>query len=161
MIITLQKLKDFENRCLGILIYTTNFNKNIDNHKTGHIRSTIQNIILRFGEDPTFVITKGEQIAQEVAIKSLTQSESWCPLIWKALSKCGYEIPNYEYFENPISNDLFVNTSLDFEQKITELSNIEGWCEYAVRVLNYEFNDIPLGSNDFEHDYVIRKSQNI
>ena len=163
MIITLQKLKDFENRCLGILIYTTNFKNNIDvpekeHIQKEHIESTIQNI--RFGKKTDFGITKGEQIAQEVAIDSTTQSESWCPLIWKASSKCGYEIPNYEYFKNEI-NVKFLNSDLNFKQKITELSKIKDWCEYAVRVLNYNFNSIPSGSNDFYNEFVIKKLEEI
>lgn len=181
MIRTLQELKDFENRCLGILIYNTNnFQNNIDHHKKGHIRPTIQNIILKFGDiDDSFQITEGEQIAHSVAIERGTQSNSWCPLIWKALSRCGYKIPPYGYFKNPISNVQFRDESLNiekfeekFEEKIIELSNIKDWCEYAVRVLNYDFNSIPsgsndyahnfpLGSNDFYHPFVIKKSKEI
>ena len=170
MITTLQQLKDFESRCLvlnkNLIINETNFKNNIDNHNTGHIRATIQNIILKFGEphpDLTFVL-KGEIIAQEVMdTKNPTQSNVWCPLIWKALDECGYEIPNYTYFKSNMNNVRFLsNFTIDnFNEKITELSNINGWCEYAVRVLNYEFINIPRYSNDFYHHFVKQKSKEI
>lgn len=156
----LDQLREFENKCLElkeIIKNKENFDKNIDNKKTGHIIATVQNIILRYGNITDFAITEGEAIARAIVRNPQgIQSSIWCPLIWKALYRCNYNIPNYTYL-----NDKAPNNANDFDYNVTQLKNIPGWCKYAVEVLNTDFGTIPPNSNDFEDNFVISRSNEI
>lgn len=157
---TLDQLKEFEYKCLNlkkIIINKNNFKRNVDNHNTGHIIAAVQNIILRYGNTTEFGITEGEEIAGSIVKNPQgTQSNIWCPLIWKALSQCNYNIPNYTYL-----NDKAPNNANNFDTNVTLLKNISWWCEYAVEVLNTDFGPIPDNSNDFQSDFVISNSDRI
>ena len=57
-----------------------------------------------------------------------------CPLIWKALFKAGYDIPE-TFFDNiPLKSDKIA----EFDGYCCQLSRIEGWPNYAIYcLLNY------------------------
>ncbi len=140
---------------------------NIDNYERqgSHIRPTVQNIILNFGNPiiPYTNILQGQAIAQsasELDLKKLNKSQSWiwCPLIWKALYKSGYNIPikwGHINFNN-LSKIILFNDIVD------KLVNLDGWSIYAFKVLKYKFENKQLkGNNNFDNNFVINISKKI
>ena len=125
---------------------------NVDS-RPAHIQATVQNIVLRFGPiNEIWDITEGEVIAHKVSSDASTQSDRWCPLIWRALAKCEkYNVP-----------DELINAYSNEHQKVdghtNDLKNLEGWCDYAYEVLTNKFVDIPSNSNDFFDPWVIKQS---
>jgi hypothetical protein len=74
-----------------------------------------------------------------------TQSIIWCPLIWRALQlskSCTWEIPRDFVRVSVIVAD-------EFERIAFDLSNIEGWAEYAMKVLRTKNHKLTF-KNDFE-----------
>lgn len=71
------------------------FRKSVDK---SHIKPTLQNIILNFGEVSSITLVKqGVEIANKVSLVNpkgtkVIQSNVWCPLIWKALLESGYNV---------------------------------------------------------------------
>lgn len=137
---------------------------NVDNAESGHIKSSVQNIILKYGDiDEIFGISKGEIIAQQISDLNKsgmlgTQSSVWCPLIWNALKLIDKDLPiqdNWLNYETSIKD----GTKEEFIRLYTELSNLNGWFKYALNVLNYNFDKIPSNSNDFYSDFVIKMSE--
>jgi len=137
--------------------------KSVDNKTTGHIKSALQNVILKFG--PIDILGFGLPEAQRIAgnVSGLnpagtegTQSAVWCPLIWKALNYSGYDVPP-EWFVVKLKSDKDYEK---FNDLVKELARIEGWTEYALEVLtkagDEEFAD---RDNDFDSDKVNELSE--
>lgn len=106
-------------------------------HITSHISSPIQNLILAypvgFFKDEVFdtITTSSSQISNLVVDEYYTgktwpetYSEVFCPLIWTALKK-----------QNPFIPDEWITTDPIIVGHADNLSNIEGWCEYAMKIL--------------------------
>lgn len=137
---------------------------NVDNTVTGHIHSTVQNIILKYGDiDEDFCISKGEIIANQVSALnksgiSGTQSSVWCPLIWNALKLINKDLPIKDNWLN-YKTSIIDEKEQNFISLYKELSTLNGWYEYAIKVLNYNFGTtIPPGSNNFDNEFVIKMS---
>jgi hypothetical protein len=138
---------------------------NIDDIKTGHIISSLQCIILNYGNiiddnDPflndyeksifNFLDskTKGYLIATRASsIKTLkgTQSQIWCPLIWLALKYKGYltEEPNTSEFYNQSIYKFYKNENdiNKFNNLARLLSELDDWAEYALFCLYQNYNE--------------------
>ena len=116
-----------------------------------HIIPTVQNIVLHYPSQFEGLSPQGVKIAYKVMNPNVgTQSDRFCPLIWRALRKCGKHVPDDLYEGYPNDHDF-----VDGHTK--ELSEIPGWCDYAYEVLTHKF-DIPKNSNNFQNKYVIDKS---
>ena len=94
----------------------------------------------------------------------ISQSNVWCPLIWKALHYNGYNVnPECLKVELIDSNNeilcLNQNTKYDlFNNFAIDLANLPGWPEYAANILlndNYNYNS---NDNNFESDIVRNKT---
>jgi len=133
--------------------------ENIDNYYN-HIKSAIQNIILKFGNINKSGISKAEMIARKVSLLlnptdiRKTQSDLWAPLIWKALNYSGYDVPP-QWFKIDLDNDEYY---YKFNEFVKELANIPGWADYAVEVLISDNDSYTNTDNDFNSDKVISKS---
>jgi len=144
-------------------IFADAVRKNIDNG-VNHIKPTLQNIILKFGEPEEAalkgLITQGEVIAGKAAgllteLKSFgtkTHSSVLVPLIWKSLNKSGYDVPPEWFKAN------FEEKTKDFNKLVSELSSIPGWADYAVEVLISDVDSYDKKDNEFESPKVIAKS---
>lgn len=127
---------------------------NVDN-AGNHIIPTVQNIVLLYGPyDPEFmVVQEGQAIADGIYDPTKdTQSDRWCPLIWRALSKCREDVPSR-------LTQVDENLAKFLEPSVERLSQLQGWCDYAYRVLTHNFGDIPENSNHFESEFVINQSR--
>lgn len=128
--------------------------KNIDDKNTGHIKASIQNIILRFGKiNEENTLTEAEEIAHIASYNNpnglqTTQSNVYCPLIWIALKKSNINIP-----------EKWSQTNIIILEELAEkLSKINGWSDYCLDVLinnNFIFSD---NDNDFFSENVINQS---
>jgi len=136
----------------------------IDDKKIGHIKPAIQNIILNYGSKiENFNISQGEYIAQMAYMLlndnindniNNTQSKIFIPLIWKALYISGYSI-DPEWIKINWDNDKI----LKFNELVKDLSNLEGWSEYAMEVLTNAGNESFLDNdNIFNSEKVINLS---
>ena len=134
----------------------------VDNMESGHIKATIQNIILSFGRKNILTqLLKAQEIASSVSLLNpdgiaKTQSKVWVPLIWKALNYSGYDVPP-EWIKVDLGNDN--EKYRQFNEYVKELSNLSGWTEYAMHVLlnagNEQFKEY---DNTFESEKVIKLS---
>lgn len=132
--------------------------KSVDDMENGHIKSGIQNLILRFGDvNRETRQTEGEVIAAKASKlyndESVTQSDIWVPLIWRALNFKGYDV-HPEWFKTPDKFDN--NETRKFNTLVKELANIPGWSEYAIHILTTE-NGKDL-KNDFFDKTIVDKS---
>ena len=114
---------------------------NIDDNK-GHIRPALQNLILFYDTNQTVDIIASRLICQNTPNN---QSEILCPLIWKTLFICGYDIP-----EELFSLDNFCeDNTASFNNSCEELSKIRGWDKYAIYCLIYDQTiDLPVITDD-------------
>jgi len=133
--------------------------KNIDDDKS-HIKPTLQNIILNFGEvSPITLVKQGVEIANKVSLVNpkgikVTQSNVWCPLIWKALLESGYSVP-IEWTQIKLNND---DDYIIFNQAIKELVAIPKWHNYAINILVNNTKHYKNGTADFDNELVIKAS---
>jgi len=132
-----------------------NFLTNVDS-TPAHIQATVQNIALQFGPiDERWGISAGEVFAQKVSRNVATQSGTWCPLIWRALSLC---FPGEAPAELTEAYQNEVNQIPNFSESVTGLSQVPGWCAYGKKVLTHRFTNIPGDSNSFSSPSVREKS---
>lgn len=129
--------------------------KNVDNIESGHIKGAVQNLILKYGGD---MGEEGMLIAQTACglnpnggLNAETQSYILCPLIWKALNYYGYDIKPSWFNELNLNNyDDFVT----FNRCVMQLSNIDGWADYAIYILLNDKTNYDDGDNDFFSDTI-------
>lgn len=121
-----------------------------------YISPNLQNLILYYPRelDSEFNIPRSQVLASRLSMASVsgglmkinqTQSVIWCPLIWRALQlskSCTWEIPHD-----------FVRVSVILAEELEcvafDLSNIEGWVEYAMKLLRTKNHKLSF-KNDFE-----------
>ena len=133
--------------------------KNIDDDKS-HIKPTLQNIILNFGEVSSITLVKqGVEIANKVSLVNpkgtkVTQSNVWCPLIWKALLESGYSVPK-EWTQVKLNNEEDYKI---FNDAVKELATIPKWNKYAVNILVNDNKNYKNGTADFDNELVIKAS---
>ena len=134
--------------------------KNIDDNKC-HIKPALQNIILNFGIiDPEFGVSQCRKIATKVSYLnpngiSVTQSNVWNPLIWKALNYYGYDV-------KPDCLKVKLNDNASYEQfneLVIELAKISGWAEYAANILLKDDDTYDSNANDFDSPVVKAKTE--
>lgn len=134
-----------------------NINNNDDNYN--HIIPHIQNLILSYipagGDrfDPGSPMAIAERASLMHGNLGGTQSAIWCPLIFNALKKAGYNFWQGWTTYNDASKQA------EFETLSEELSRIPGWANYALRVLQKK--DIPHLENDFYADGMFDLSDRI
>lgn len=133
--------------------------KNIDSGKC-HIKGTIQNIILKYGDNTDFGISQCETIAMKVSYLNpkgtgVSQSGVWVPLIWKALNYYGYDV-NPECYQVKLKNNEDYET---FNDLVKELSEIKGWAEYAAKILLHDNTRYKKADADFTSKTVSTKSE--
>jgi hypothetical protein len=120
---------------------------NVDNKINGHIKSHIQSLILYYGkfkkvpELGDIITSHGGELATNLVerikdyVKSQgaeyvwrgTQSDSWCPIIWKALQLSGKRIKD-EWTRFVPAQHLIDEVALEF-------SRMPGWIDYAHYIL--------------------------
>lgn len=151
---------------MSIAFSLNDIKHNIDNFGKGgsHIRPAVQNIILNFGK----VVLEGTEILEGQVIAQMaseitknyksSQSGIWCPLIWNALYKSGYKIIPEKW----LKINLTLENKKIFSEVVEKLVNLEGWKEYAIKVLKYKFNLKQLkNNNNFSNKFVINISKKI
>ena len=128
--------------------------KNIDDNKC-HIKPALQNIILNFGIiDPEFGVSQCRKIATKVSYlnpngTSVTQSNVWNPLIWKALNYYGYDVK-----PECVKVELKDSDYEIFNKFVIELANLPGWAEYAANILLNDNSNYKSNDNNFDSDIV-------
>jgi hypothetical protein len=124
-----------------------------------HIKPAIQNIILNYGKIGEWGISEAQVIAQLVSnlnfANSQTQSNIWCPLIWKALYQCGYNV-NPECIKVNLPNNENYET---FDMLVVQLASLPGWEEYAINILLHDNDHYGENDNDFMSNKVIDKTE--
>jgi len=142
-----------------IEIFRKSVEKNIDDYKS-HIKPTLQNIILNFGEVSSITLVKqGVEIANKVSLVNpkgtkVTQSNVWCPLIWKALLESGYNVPK-EWTQVKLNKD---DDYKLFNNAVQELVAISKWSTYAMNILVNDNKNYKNDTADFDNELVIKVS---
>jgi hypothetical protein len=165
----------FEYKCgnTGFIADPNNFyqnSNNVDNKINGHIKPHIQSLILYYGlfkknSDLNIIISYGGELAsnltpriQEHVVSADadyvwrdTQSDSWCPLIWKALQLSGKRIKDEWTIFIPAQH-LIVDLAPQFSQ-------MRGWVDYADYILT-TYED-PGFENSFDNIILQTESKKI
>ena len=149
---------------------SNNIDKDGGGNPTSHIKSHIQSLILYYGNykkdlDFNIIMSYGGDISTKMIetisdkIKASgakyewrrTQSDSWCPLIWKALQLAGKNIkPEWT---------LYVPAQEILDRNAEEFVRMNGWVEYADYILT-QYQD-PGFANSFDDKKLQNESKKI
>lgn len=151
-------------------INSNNIDKDRAGNPTSHVKSHIQSLILYYGNykkdlDTQIISSYGGDIASKMVIIisdmikasgaqyewRQTQSDSWCPLIWKALQLAGKNIKS-EWTRYIPAQDILDETAKDFFR-------MNGWVEYADYILTH-YQD-PRFENSFDNIVLQNESKKI
>jgi hypothetical protein len=139
-------------------------NDNIDDNAS-HIIGKLQTLILNYGEyDHNLQLREGMVIASAVAElrkgQHIQASNIWCPLIWRSLALCGYNIPPHFYNVEHILEPQHIDTFNAYCLNLIALHNYS-WCRYAVYCLlnfdkkNLQHMSLPEDITDYTPDLYI------